>query len=127
MSMEYDGSKFVQKNYINDVYFINDENEKVFVHCDYKIIINELKRLGIYNCNCTIEEIMDKFNPLLAEKHAAIVRDRNYLQQVRSYNEFHNKIRVLYLSMLEIQFYLYDYDAAKMPTELKRLFTCKYR
>lgn len=127
MSMEYDGPKFVQKNYINDVYFINDKNEKVFVHCDYKIIINELKKLGIYNCNCTIEEIMDKFNPLLAEKHAALVRDSTYLHQLRNYNEFHNKIRVLYLSMLEVRFYLYDYDAAKMPTELKRLFTCKYR
>lgn len=125
--MEYDGPKFVKQNYINDVYFISDENEKVYVHCDYKIIINELTKLGIYNSNSTIEEIMDKFNLLLVEKHAALVRDRTYLRQLRSYNEFHNKIRVLYLSMLEVRFYLYDYDAAKMPTELKRLFTCKYR
>ena len=125
--MEYDGPKFVKQNYINDVYFINDENEKVYVHCDYKIIINELTKLGIYNSNSTIEEIMDKFNLLLVEKHAALVRDRTYLRQLRSYNQFHNKIRVLYLSMLEVRFYLYDYDAAKMPTELKRLFTCKYR
>lgn len=125
--MEYDGPKFVKQNYINDVYFINDENEKVYVHCDYKIIINELTKLGIYNSNSTIEEIMDKFNPLLAEKHAALVRDSTYLHQLRNYNEFHNKIRVLYLSMLEVRFYLYDYEATKMPTELKRLFTCKYR
>lgn len=125
--MEYDGPKFVKQNYINDVYFINDENEKVYVHCDYKIIINELTKLGIYNSNSTIEEIMDKFNLLLVEKHAALVRDRTYLRQLRSYNQFHNKIRVLYLSMLEVRFYLYDYDTAKMPTELKRLFTCKYR
>jgi hypothetical protein len=125
--MEYDGPKFVKQNYINDVYFINDENEKVYVHCDYKIIINELTKLGIYNSNSTIEEIMDKFNLLLVEKHAALVRDRTYLRQLRSYNKFHNKIRVLYLSMLEVRFYLYDYNAAKMPTELKRLFTCKYR
>lgn len=125
--MEYDGPKFVKQNYINDVYFINDENEKVYVHCDYKIIINELTKLGIYNSNSTIKEIMDKFNLLLVEKHAALVRDRTYLCQLRSYNEFHNKIRVLYLSMLEVRFYLYDYDAAKMPTELKKLFTCKYR
>jgi hypothetical protein len=125
--MEYDGPKFVKQNYINDVYFINDENEKVYVHCDYKIIINELTKLGIYNSNYTIEEIMDKFNPLLAEKHAALIRDSNYLHQLRNYNEFHNKIRVLYLSMLEVRFYLYDYDATKMPTELKRLLTCKYR
>lgn len=125
--MEYDGPKFVKQKYINDVYFINDENEKVYVHCDYKIIINELTKLGIYNSNSTIEEIMDKFNPLLAEKHAALVRDSTYLHQLRNYNEFHNKIRVLYLSMLEVRFYLYDYEATKMPTELKRLFTCKYR
>lgn len=125
--MEYDGPKFVQKNYINDVYFINDENEKVNVHCDYKIIINELTKLGIYNSVSTMEEIMDKFNPLLDEKQAAFVKDRTYLHQLRSYHEFHNKIRVLYLSMLEVRFYLYDYDAAKMPSELKRLFTCKYR
>jgi hypothetical protein len=125
--MEYDGPKFVKQNYINDVYFINDENEKVYVHCNYKIIINELTKLGIYYSNSTIEEIMDKFNLLLAEKYAALVRDRTYLYQLRSYNEFHNKIRVLYLSILEVQFYLYDYDAAKMPSELKRLFSCKYR
>ena len=125
--MEYDGPKFVKQNYINDVYFINDENEKVYVHCDYKIIINELTKLGIYNSDSTIEEIMDKTNLLLTEKHASLVRNGTYLQQVRSYNEFHNKIRVLYLSMLEVQFYLYDYDATKMPSELKRLFISKYR
>lgn len=125
--MEYDGPKFVKQNYINDVYFINDENEKVYVHCDYKIIINELTKLGIYNSDSTIEEIMEKTNLLLAKKHASLVRDRTYLQQVRSYNEFHNLIRVLYLSMLEVQFYLYDYDATKMPSELKILFTSKYR
>lgn len=125
--MEYDGPKFVKQNYINDVYFINDENEKVYVHCDYKIIINELTKLGIYNSDSTIEEIMEKTNLLLAKKHASLVRDRTYLQQVRSYNEFHNMIRVLYLSMLEVQFYLYDYDATKMPSELKILFTSKYR
>lgn len=125
--MEHDAQKFVKKNYVNDVYFINDENETVYVHCDYKIIIKELTKLGIYDSNSTIEEITDKFNPLLTKMFKTIVKDTTYLNQIRQYNEFHNKIRVLYLSMLEVWFYLYDYDATKMPSRLKSLFTCKYR
>ena len=119
--------EFRTKNYVNDLYYVNDSNEKIYVHCHYKTIINELTRLGIYNPDITINELIEKLNPLLTDKHNAIVKNKNYLEQIRSYNEFHNKIRVLYLSILDVYFYLYDYDETKMPYKLKALFTCKYR
>jgi hypothetical protein len=124
--MEDASPKFKKQNYVNDVYFVNDKNEKVYMHCDYKIIINELTKLGIYSSDATIDELIEKLNPLLESKFNAIVKNENYLEQVRSYNEFHNKIRVLYLSMLDVSFYLYDYKESKMPSKLKKVFTSKY-
>ena len=118
--------EYKKKDYINDVYFVNDKDEKVYVHCDYKIIINELTKLGIYSSDATIDELIEKLNPLLESKFNAIVKNENYLEQIRSYNEFHNKIRVLYLSMLDVSFYLYDYNECKMPCKLKKVFTSKY-
>ena len=118
--------EYKKKEYINDVYFVNDKDEKVYVHCDYKLIINELTKLGIYSSDATIDELIEKLNPLLESKFNAIVKDKNYLEQIRSYNEFHNKIRVLYLSMLDVSFYLYDYKESKMPSKLKKVFTRKY-
>ena len=118
--------EYKKKDYINDVYFVNDKDEKVYVHCYYKIIINELTKLGIYSSDATIDELIEKLNPLLKSKFNAIVKDKNYLEQIRSYNEFHNKIRVLYLSMLDVSFYLYDYKESKMPSKLKKVFTSKY-
>ncbi len=124
--MEEQNNEFKEKNYVNDVYYVNENNEKIYVHCHYKIIINELTKLGIYNSEITIDALIEKFNPLLKSKFATIVKDENYLAHIRNYNEFQNKIRVLYLSVLEISFYLYDYDATKMPCQVKRLFISKY-
>ena len=124
--MEDASQKFKKQNYINDVYFVNDKDEKVYVHCDYKIIINELTKLGIYSSDATIDGLIEKLNPLLESKYNAIVKDKNYLEQIRSYNEFHNKIRVLYLSILDVSFYLYDYKESKMHCKLKKVFTSKY-
>lgn len=117
---------FREQNYVNDIYYINEHNEKIYVHCHYKIIINELTKLGIYNSEITIDALIEKFDPLLKSKFAAIVKDENYLTQIRNYNAFHNKIRVLYLSILGVAFHLYDYDETKMPCQLKRIFTSKY-
>lgn len=112
-------------NYIQDQYFIDEHDQKVNVNANYKIIIRELNKLGIYNPLFTIEEIIDLMNPLLTEKFNSITRDATYLDQIRAYNAFHNKIRVLYLSLLDVQFYLYDYNASKMPDNLRKIYTNK--
>ncbi len=124
--MEEQNIGFRAQNYVNDLYYINEDNEKIYTHCHYKIIINELTKLGIYNSEVTIDALIEKFDPLLKSKFAAIVKDENYLAQISSYNAFQNKIRVLYLSVLGVAFYLYDYDATKMPCHVKNLFTRKY-
>ena len=116
-----------KKNYVPDVYFINDENQKVFVHSHYSIICEELQKLGINTKDITILDLLTRFNPLLAEKHKKMVKDITYLDQLREYNAFHNKIRVLYLSIIEVAFYLYDYDAERMPWDIKKIFQSKYK
>jgi hypothetical protein len=120
-------TEFKEQNDINEVYYVNENNQKIYVDCNYKIIINELTKLGIYHSEITIDALIEKFDPLLESKFAAIVKDEKYLIQIKDYNEFHNKIRILYLSVLAVSFYLYDYDATKMPCHVKRLFTSKYR
>lgn len=116
-----------KKNYVPDKYFINDKNKRVHVHAHYSIICEELQKLGIDTKHITISDLLTRFNPLLEEKHSAMVKDSTYLDQLRAYNAFHNKIRVLYLSIIEVAFYLYDYDAERMPGDIKLLFQRKYK
>lgn len=124
--MEEIAQKNIIQNYVEDVYFVNDKDEKVFVHCHYKIIIQELTKLGIYNSDSTIEVLLKKLDLLLYVKHITIVKNDNYREQIRNYREFHNKTRVLYLSILDVWFYLYDYNESKMPCKLRKIFTSKY-
>lgn len=116
-----------KKNYVPDVYFINDKNERVYVHAHYSIICEELQKLGIETKHITISDLLTRFNPLLVVKHNEIVRDINYLEHVRTYNEFHNKIRVLHLSIIEVAFHLYEYDPELMPCDIKKIFQRKYK
>ena len=116
-----------KKNYVPDVYFINDMNERVYVHAHYSIICEELQKLGIETNQITISDLLTRFNPLLEEKHKKMVKDIKYLDQLREYNAFHNKIRVLYLSIIEVAFYLYEYDAERMPCAIKKIFQSKYK
>lgn len=116
-----------KKNYVPDVYFINDKNERVYIHAHYSIICEELQKLGIETKDSTISDLLPQFNPLLKEKHNEIVQDINYLDHLRTYSAFHNRIRVLYLSIIEVAFYLYEYDAEKMPSDIRKIFQSKYK
>jgi hypothetical protein len=116
-----------KKNYVPDVFFINDVNQRVYVHSHYSIICEELQKMGINTKDITILDLLTRFNSLLAEKHKKMVKDITYLDQLREYNAFHNKIRVLYLSIIEVAFHLYDYDAEQMPCDIKKIFQSKYK
>jgi hypothetical protein len=116
-----------KKNYVPDVFFINDENQRVYVHSHYSIICDELQKLGIDTKDITISDLLTRFDPLLVIKHNEIVKDINYLDHLRTYNAFHNKIRVLHLSIIEVAFHLYDYDADQMPSDIEKLFLSKYK
>ena len=116
-----------KKNYVPDVFFINDVNQRVYVHSHYSIICEELQKLGIDTKDITISELLTRFDPLLTIKHNEIVKDINYLDHLRSYSAFHNKIRVLRLSIIEVAFHLYEYDAVRMPCDIKKIFERKYK
>lgn len=116
-----------KRNYVPDVFFINDKNQRVYVHSHYSIICEELQKLGIDTKDISISDLLTRFDPLLTIKHNEIVKDINYLNHLRNYWEFHNKIRVLRLSIIEVAFHLHEYDAVRMPCDIKKIFQSKYK
>lgn len=109
-----------------NIFYINGKGKRIDFNSHYTEIIEELNEIGIKTHEITIEELMPKFSILLAKKFSLITKDATYLSQLREYNEFQNKIRVLFKSVLADAFNLYSFDENKMPEEIKRYFNCKY-
>ena len=109
-----------------NIFFINSKGKRIDFNSHYTEIIEETNGLGIDTSEITIEELMKELDVLLAKKHSHITKDATYLNQLREYIEFHNKIRVLFKSILADAFNLYSWDENKMPIEIQRHYKCKY-
>lgn len=109
-----------------NIFFINSKGKRIDFNSHYTEIIEELNEIGIKTHEITIEEVMSKFNILLADKFSLMTKDATYLSQLREYNEFQNKIRVLFKFVLADAFNLYSFDESKMPEKIKLYFNCKY-
>ena len=109
-----------------NLFYINHKGERIDSNSSYKAILKEIHWLGINTSNITINDLLDELDLKLAIKHNLIVQDQTYLEQLREYSEFHNRIRVLYKHIIADAFNLYSYDEDKMPVEILRIFNSKY-
>ncbi len=109
-----------------NIFFFNSKGKRIDFNSHYTEIIEEINGLGIVTSDIIIDDLMKILDVLLAKKYSLITKDSTYLNQLRDYNEFQNKIRVLFKSVLADAFNLYSFDESKMPEEIKRYFNCKY-
>jgi hypothetical protein len=108
-------------------YYFNSEYRKIDCNTSYKLINQEINKLGIVTSDITISQLLIEMNKLLEVKHSKINKNILYYDQLRDYNEFNGKLRVLYKHIIEDAFNLYSYKANRMPIKTKRIFNCKYR
>ena len=108
------------------IFYINNKGKRIDCDSSYKDIIIEINELGIETAEITIDELLIQLDVQLATKHSQIVCDTTYINQIKLYREFHNRIRVLYKHIIADAFNLYSYDEDKMPIEIKRIFNSKH-
>lgn len=111
----------------NKEFYINSENIKIDIHTPYKIIIQEIQKLGIETKDILIDELYLKLDVLLKEEFTSMTRNISYEEEMRDYLKYHKKLRVLYLQINEVLFNLYDYNVNAMPEKTKRIFTNQIR
>lgn len=104
------------------IYYFNADNIKIDINSSYLVIIQEINRLGIDTSEITISALLDELDVLLSIKYKAIVQNKDYLKQIKEYNDYHNQIRVLFKHIIEDAFNLYSYDEDKMPIDIRRSF-----
>jgi len=111
----------------NKEFYINSENIKINIHTPYKIIIQEMQKLGIETKSISIDKLNKKLDALLKEEFAGTISSISYEDQMRNYLKFHKKLRVLYLQVNEVLFNLYEYNEKAMPERTKRIFINQIR
>lgn len=111
----------------NKEFYINSDNIKINIHTPYKIIIQEIQKLGIETKDISIDQLYIKLDALLKEEFAGTICSVSYEDQMRNYLKFHKKLRVLYLQANEVLFNLYEYNENAMPERIKRIFINQIR
>ncbi|OYU83064.1 MAG: hypothetical protein CFE24_12965 [Flavobacterium sp. BFFFF2] len=111
---------------INEIYFINSENEKITVFSPYPKILLELKKLDIETRNVTLEELISKLCLMLVNEYERIMdAEEDYEMSEFRTTEFYKKITVLLNHVKEVSYNLYGYNEHKMPSLIKEFYIRK--
>ncbi|MEN9981864.1 MAG: hypothetical protein RL542_1651 [Bacteroidota bacterium] len=115
--------KYTKSNkFSNSSFYINSKGEKVTCISSYKIINEELTHLGINTKNLSINELINIISKRILNEFCLSKK----LNQDFHNSENYNILKGLLLNVREVAYYLYDFDTAKMPDELKESYQYQY-
>lgn len=104
------------------VFYLNSDGDKVTCFSSFEMVNNELLKLDINTKDMTINELLDKVSERLLKEYS-IARKLN--------ENFHKTeialiLKVLYMNIQEVAYYLYDFDCAKMPNYICESYRNQY-
>lgn len=115
--------KYTKSNkFSNTSFYINSSGEQVTCFSSFKIIHEELLKLGINSEGLTINELINIISKCILNEFCHSKK----LNQDYYKSENCNILNVLLLNVREVAYYLYDFDTAKMPDELKESYHYQY-
>jgi hypothetical protein len=115
--------KYTKSNkFSNSSFYINSIGEKVTCFSSFKIIHEELLKLDINSEGLTINELINIISKRILNEFCHSKK----LNQDYYKSENCNILNILLLNIREVAYYLYDFDTAKMPTELKESYYYQY-
>lgn len=111
---------------VNEIYFINSENEKITVFSPSDIILKEFKKLGIQTKEATLDELLFQLSSIIFDEYISKIEDdENYDIIEFKTTDLYKTISVLYYHVKEVSYYLYDYDERKMPAKIRNSYKNK--
>jgi hypothetical protein len=104
------------------VFYINSDGNKVTCFSSFEIVNNELQKLNISTKDITINELLYVISLRILNEYANSIK----LNQNDFRNENKSVLKVLYMNIQEVAFYLYDFDTTKMPNGLRESYQYQY-
>jgi len=101
---------------INTVFYINSEGEKITVFSPFENMVKEIASLGINTFGATISELQTQVSEIALEEYM----NQNFGDNP-NYTPKQNpmKFTIIICHLKALSYWLFDYDANKMPADMK--------
>lgn len=106
---------------VNTIFYINPEGIKITVFSPFELIVKEIATLGINPIDATISELQYKVSEISLQDRIDLTYGDNPIYSITEFvkTKFHTKNIVIMHHLKELSYWLYDYDANKMPADMK--------
>ena len=106
---------------VNTIFYINPEGIKITVFSPYELIVKEIATLGINPIDATISELQYQVSEISLQDRIDLTFGENPVYSITELTKtkFYTKNIVIMHHLKELSYWLFDYDANKMPANMK--------
>lgn len=106
---------------VNTIFYINPEGIKITVFSPFELIVKEIATLGINPIDATISELQYQVSKICLQDRVDLTCGDNPIYSITELTKtkFYTKNIVIMHHLKELSYWLYDYDANKMPADMK--------
>lgn len=106
---------------VNTIFYINPEGIKITVFSPFELIVKEIVTLGIDPVGATISELQYQVSKICLQDRVDLTFGDNPIYTITELTQtkFYTKNIVIIHHLKELSYWLFDYDANKMPAGMK--------
>ena len=106
---------------VNTIFYINPEGIKITVFSPSELILKEIISLGIDPIGATISELQNQLSQICIQDYKDLTLGDYPIFTLTELlkTKFYTKNTVIIHHLKELSYWLYDYDAEKMPANIK--------
>jgi hypothetical protein len=106
---------------IATLHYINLDGMKITVFSPYEVMVNELLSIGVNPMGKTIKELQIEVSEIILKHYMDCHYGKRYMTVNSENNRIdrYNQKRVIIHYLKELSYWLYDYNAKKMPKNIK--------
>ena len=106
---------------VNTIFYINPEGVKITVFSPFELIVKEIVTLGIDPVGATISELQYQVSQICVQDRFDLTFGDNPIYTITELTKtkFYTKNIVIMHHLKELSYWLFDYDANKMPVSMK--------
>jgi hypothetical protein len=106
---------------VTTLHYINLDGIKITVFSPCEVMVNELLSIGINPMGKTIKELQIEVSEIFIEHYMDCHYGKRYIAGNTENNRIdrYNQKRVIIHHLKELSYWLYDYNAKKMPKNIK--------
>ncbi len=103
------------------LHYINSDGIKITVYSPYEVMVNELHSIGVNPIGKTIKELQIEVSEIILKHYMDCYYGKRFISHNSENNttDRYNQKRVIIHHLKELSYWLYDYNAKKMPKNIK--------